>query len=213
MQKSQTFRLNSRNGILFLAFFGAFWTLCSLTSFVPGLLSQEPLAILFGCLFMVPGLLMLGYASSVYYSRARLGRPEVLISNTTLCVGETFSLTLMHTFKRDVQLDKIQVQLVFRETATYQQGTDTRTVTHNEVVEHYELPGGHYRAGHSLQEAYTMQIPADGMHTLNVRRNQLQWFVRVEAAVPKLPDYVDEYELTVLPELAVKEDSHGKSRL
>jgi hypothetical protein len=38
------------------------------------------------------------------------------------------------------------------------------------------------------------------MHTLVVERNKLQWFIRLEAGISNLPNYVEEYELTVLPE-------------
>lgn len=202
METHKTISLNSRNGFLFLVIFGLFWTCCSLFAIVPALLNGELFGILFAVIFLVPGLLILGYAATVYYSRSRLGKPDVTLSNSTLRVGESFTVNLLHTFKSDVQIDRLEVQLVFRETATYQQGTDTRTVTHEDIYENYELPGGQYQSGQFIQETYTMQIPPDAMHTLNVRRNRLQWFVRVRAAIPKLPDYVDEYELTVLPEIA-----------
>jgi len=164
---------------------------------------------LFVALFMLPGILVLGYAAIKYYSRARIGKPEIHISNMNLRVGEPFTVDLMHTFKHSVQIDQLEVQLIFKETATYQQGTDTRTVTHEDVYDNYELPSGQYQSGQFIQESYSMQIPADAMHTLKVRRNQLQWFVRLRASIPKLPDYVDAYELTVLPEIAPDSSVQG----
>lgn len=201
MTTHKTVSLNSRNGLIFLVIFGVFWTCCSATFLLPSMFAREPLGILFSALFILPGLLILGYAATMYYSRARIGKPDVAISNSTLRVGEQFTVNFMHTFKSNVQIDRLEVQLVFKETATYQQGTDTRTVTHEDIYENYELPAGQYQSGQYVQETYTMQIPPDSMHTLKVRRNQLQWFVRVRASIPKLPDYLDEYELTVLPEM------------
>ncbi len=202
METHKSISLNSRNGVIFLGIFGLIWTCFSLIFLVPVLLAREYLAVCLSAIFVLPGLIMIGYAATVYYSRARVGKPDITISNSSLRVGEKFTVNLMHTFKRNVQLEGIVVQLVFKETATYQQGTDTRTVTHEDVYENFELPGGEYQAGQYIQETFIMQIPADAMHTLKVRRNRLEWFVRVKADIAKLPDYVDEYELTVLPEMA-----------
>ncbi len=201
MQTQKTISLNSKNGVLFLAIFGLLWSCCSLFAIVPAVLSGEMMGVLFAAIFLLPGLFILGYAATIYYSRARIGKPDITVSNSTLRVGEQFTVQLLHTFKSNVQIDRLEVQLVFKETATYQQGTDTRTVAHEDIYENYELPAGQYQSGQYIQETYTMQIPSDAMHTLKVRRNQLQWFVRVRASIPKLPDYVDEYELSVLPEM------------
>lgn len=201
MQIQRNVRASSRGGLIFLLLFGSFWTVISAIVLVAALVSGERGGALFAACFLLPGLIILGYAATVYYSRARFGRPEVMVSTGTARLGETITVTLQHTFRRQVKLEYIRLQLLFRETATYQQGTDTRTVTHNEVFEQFELPGGPYYAGQTISESYHLHFPVDGMHTLNVRRNRLQWFVHLEAGIPKLPDYVDEYEITVLPEV------------
>lgn len=139
---------------------------------------------------------------AIAYTRRRMGTPDIMISKETLQVGEAFTVSFQHTFKNDITLEGITIRLIYKETATYQQGTDTRTVTHEEVYEAFELPGGTFRAGHIIADSFNMQIPADGMHTLKVRRNQIQWFVRIEALIPKLADFVEERELLVVPELA-----------
>jgi hypothetical protein len=202
MQVQSNVKLSGRQGIYLGLFVGGIFACCGLVSMLPALASRQWVGVLVGGVFFLVGMGFLGYAATAYYGRVRIGSPQLTISNTNLRVGETFNVNLLHTFQRDVQLEKILIQLLFRETATYQQGTDTRTVTHNDIIENYELPGGQYQAGQMIQQAYTMQIPPDGMHTVKVRRNQLQWFVRLEAGIPKLPDYVEEYELAVLPEMA-----------
>ncbi len=161
-------------------------------------------------IFCLPAILLI-IAGGIWfgirqYSRSRFGKPDVLISKNELRVGESFTVQFAHTFANDITLEEIKIQLVYRETATYQQGTNTRTVTYEDVIEEYELPAGDYRAGHMAAENYTMRIPPDGMHTLRVRRNLIQWFVRVKAGIPKLPDYVETFELTVIPELAREEE-------
>jgi hypothetical protein len=206
MQVQSNINLSGRNGVIFSLVFGSVFACCGLVPLVPALMNGQWVGVLVSGVFLLVGLMFVGYGAMAYYGRARIGHPQLTISSTNLRVGETFNVNLLHTFQRDVQLEKVLTQLVFRETATYQQGTDTRTVTHNDIIENYELPGGQYQAGQMIQQAYTMQIPADGMHTVNVRRNRLQWFVRLEAGIPKLPDYVNEYELMVLPEMAENGD-------
>lgn len=163
--------------------------------------------ILFFCL---PVILLVGGGAVWFgirkYSHSRLGKPDILISKDELRVGESFSVQFAHTFANDITLEELKIQLVYRETATYQQGTNTRTVTYEDIIEEYELPAGDYRAGHMVAENYDMRIPPDGMHTLRVKRNQIQWFVRVKAGIPKLPDYIETFELTVIPELAHEEE-------
>lgn len=169
--------------------------------------NDEILPFLFVCLpvILIGGGLLIWFGIRKF-SHSRLGQPEVFISKDELRVGETFNVQFMHTFARNITLEQILIQLVYQEKATYQQGTDTRTVTYEDVIEENELPAGDFRAGQMVSQDYDMRIPPDGMHTLKVRRNQIQWFVRIKAGIPKLPDYVKNYELTVIPELASEED-------
>jgi len=182
--------------------FALFWTAFSSIFLVIGLREEELVFTLVGGLFVLIGVALLIWALLTFYSRMRLGKPDIQISETTLRVGAPFTVSYFHTFPRSVELEGIRVKLIFRETATYQQGTDTTTVTHDEVIEEFSEPGGRFNSGMMVQQAYQMHIPRTSMHTLKVRRNQLQWFVRFEIGVPRLPDYVDEYELDVLPAMA-----------
>ena len=151
--------------------------------------------------FMLIGVVIIGYSVLTLYTRARVGKPEITVSSRLLCVGEPFSLSYVHTFPQAVRVDEIVVQLVFKETAVYQRGTDTRTVTHEEVIAEFQEPGRHFQPGNLISKSYSLQIPADGMHSLSVRRNKLEWFVRLRMSVPRLPDFVEQIELTVRPEL------------
>ncbi|MCZ7668861.1 MAG: hypothetical protein M5U34_17500 [Chloroflexi bacterium] len=138
-----------------------------------------------------------------YYARFKVGRPEFVLPPAELAVGETFDFSFHHTFKRPVTINWIKTQLILRETATYQRGTDTTTVTHNHIIEEYEEPGADFRSGHLLHKAYSLQIPADSIHTVKVRRNALQWLLKFEADISSLPNFVEEFELTVLPKMKI----------
>lgn len=152
--------------------------------------------------FLLIGLAMLVYVIMAYISRARLGHPELQISLQALPVGETFTVDFFHTFPRAVEVESITIKLVFRETATYQQGTDTRTVRDNRDIQVFEIPAGHFSPNSSIREQYQMQIPPGAMHSLDVRRNKLQWFVELRMVLDGWPDVTEEYELEVMPQLA-----------
>ncbi len=161
----------------------------------------ETLPTIFMGLFVLVGLAILVLGLLGYYTRMRVGKPEIMLSSTTLRVGETFTLSYIHSFARSVTVEDISVQLIFRETATYQQGTDTRTVTHDHIIDERLEPGGAFQAGSLINQTYEFQIPADGMHNVDVRRNKLQWYLIMKMRVPKLPDFIEQRELDVIPEI------------
>lgn len=152
--------------------------------------------------FILIGVGLLVYAVMGYISGVRLGRPQLELSLQAVSVGETFTVNFFHTFPNAVDVESISIILLFQEKATYQQGTDTRTVTHNHEVQVFEMPAGHFSANSSIHEQYEIQIPPDAMHSLDVRRNKLQWFVQLNMAVANWPDVRQEYEIEVMPQLA-----------
>jgi len=191
-------RSTSRNQAGFLLLFGLLWTGFSALFVIVGLGNEDNSFAIIGSIFMLIGIGLMAFGAITYYTRFRIGKPEITISEQMLRVGQPFTVTFFHSFKSGVQIDGIRLELVFRETATYQQGTDTKTVTHNHIVAEFEEPGGHFQAGHLIQKNYNLQIPRDSMHTLKVRRNKLEWFVRFVMKVPRLPDFVEEFELDVV---------------
>lgn len=139
------------------------------------------------------------------WTNYRVGKPNVMLSKQTAVLGDRITVNLDNTFKRDVTLEQLTIKLIFREAATYQQGTDTRTVTHDHVIAQHEKLGGNYQGGSFLSEQVEFQIPRDGMHTLKVRRNTLRWLVEIEMHIPKAPNFKQAYEIEVLPQLAEAE--------
>lgn len=156
---------------------------------------------LFISIFILVGIGLMIYAGMIYYTRFKMGVPDFVLSRTEGNPGEQIDFSFTHTMRSDVKINWMKTQLVFRETATYQRGTDTTTVTHNNVMDEYEEPGLDFRGGQMLSKAYTFVIPEDGMHTLKVRRNALEWFIKFEADIPSLPNFVEEFEIVVLPQI------------
>ena len=155
----------------------------------------------FGLVFVGIGVVLLIYALMSYFARYKVGQPEFRLSQTELRVGDSFAFSFTHTFPRSVQITEMETQLIFRERATYQQGTDTKTVTHEHIIQTFSEPGRQFQAGHLIAKGYQLQIPRTAMHTLKVRRNELTWMVKFTAKIPSLPDFVEEFELNVSPEI------------
>lgn len=191
--------VNSRPGCL--AGFSLMWTAFSSIFLFVGLTQGDFVFTLIGGLFTLVGVGLLGYSIMVWYTRFRVGQPQINIAKTTLNVGERFNVFIDHQFSRSVDVEDVSVALIFKETATYQQGTDTRTVTHEHVVQEFTEPGRNFRSGQYLQLQYDLQIPYNAMHSLEVRRNKLEWLLRFKLVVPRLPDFNQEYKLTVLAEM------------
>lgn len=181
--------------------FALLWLGFSVPIFFVAVRDGETLPAIFTAVFVLVGLVILVLGLLGYYTRMRVGKPEILLSSSTLRVGESFTVSFVHSFARSITVDNISLQLIFRETATYQQGTDTRTVTHDHIIDERQEPGGVFQSGSLINQTYEFQIPADGMHNVDVRRNKLQWYLIMKMGVPRLPDFIEQRELEVIPEM------------
>ncbi len=184
-----------------LLFFGLFWLAFSSMFLLIGLGDGGIPFVAFSLLFIAVGLGITGYALMLFWTRFKVGKPTYHISHNTLRVGESFTFQFSHRFPRQVQIQQIRTSLIFRERATYQQGTDTRTVTQDHVIANRVESGGNFQAGQLVGQSYEFTIPRDAMHTVKVRRNELTWLAKFEAEIPGLPNFVEEFELNVLPEM------------
>ena len=181
--------------------FGVLWTTFSL-AMAALMLSNDPgiFGVLFISLFVIIGLALMVYAGMIYYTRFKVGKPEFALSHKEARLGDEISFSFTHTFRSNVNINWMKTQLILRETATYQRGTDTTTVIENNIIDEHEEPGFNFQGGQMLSKAYTFTIPEDSIHTLKVRRNALEWFIRFEADISSMPNFVEEFEILVLPE-------------
>lgn len=182
--------------------FAVAWTLfsCAIGALV---ISNEPnlFGVLFISLFVIIGIILMIYAGMSYYTRFKIGKPVFNISHTEARLGDEITFSFNHTFPRNVNINWMKTHFILRETATYQRGTDTVTLTENNIIDEQEEPGFNFQNGQILSKAYTFTIPEDSMHTLKVRNNALQWFIKFEADISSLPNFVEEFEILVLPEV------------
>jgi hypothetical protein len=148
------------------------------------------------------GLLMIGAAVRTLLARARVSPPEVSLSNAAPRVGEIFTVDYQQTYRVATNVQLIRLSLILRESATYQRGTDSVTVTHDHFVQTYDLPPRQFTAGETFQERRQFQIPPLGMHSFAAHRNKLYWCLKVLVQIPGWPDFDDEFGLTVPPQVA-----------
>jgi hypothetical protein len=157
---------------------------------------------------MVPFLLVGGWifikVVNPMVAKARVERPEVILSKDAVRVGESFRVTYRQSFKSAAEVEKILIQFVLKETAIYRRGTNTYTAVHNHTHFEQTYPGRSYQSGQLFEDSLELQIPVDGMHTFVATRNKLQWFIHVEMDFAKWPDYKEDFEVRVLPEMVTE---------
>jgi hypothetical protein len=221
MQKLQQSSGCAKYGILF---FGLLWTGISCFTIIPIIAASggaglslaalnEPAALLgalgtlafplgFGGCFLLIGLLITLAGLRPIIAGTRVSPPEVQVSSTNLRSGDEFTLSYQQTFKAASDVERITMQLILRESATYRRGTKTVTVTHDHIVQAFETPARHFEGGETFNDMKRLVIPRGAMHSFEARRNKLRWLLKVKVEIKGWPDYEDEYVLKVLPELA-----------
>ena len=196
--------------------FGLFWTLFSCSFTLIPLLIMATLSggeydlssfiflgvfALFSLPFDMIGIGMIIVGIRPILAGTRFSQPEITISTTTPCVGETLSFRYYQTLSHSTNVEQIKFKLVFRETATYRSGKNTHTVAQSTVVQEFAYPARQYESGESISVSRELTIPDDAMHTFMGTHNKLRWFIVPEIKMQNWPDYAEEYEITVVPKV------------
>ena len=157
---------------------------------------------LFGLPFLAIGIGFLIWGILPWVVGMKMGKPDVSLSKTAVGVGEPFTFTYRQTFSKPVTVNGMSIQFLMRESATYQQGTDTYTVTHEKIADEVKHPARNFGIGEVFTENRTFQVPPDGMHTFLANRNKIRWHIRMRVEIAGWPDLREEYEVQVLPQRA-----------
>ena len=217
MQKLQR-PAGSGIGKYFFLIFGVLWTGITCCVTIPiivgaggvGFTAGEPLAILssigfpliFAVCFGGIGVVFIVLGLRPIIAGARVSPPDIGISSTNLRSGDDFTLSYQQTFKGAADVTQFSIQLVLRESATYRRGTDTVTVTHDYLIQNFELAEKRFESGETLSQNLRWAIPRGAMHSFEANRNKLRWLIKVKVGMKGWPDYDDEFEIKVLPEMA-----------
>jgi len=192
----------SRSGRSCLMLFALFWTGFSLVWTYLAWRGGGGAMALFGVPFILIGVFLLVGTFWRNIAGVRIAPPVISVSNVSPDLGETIRVDWELRFRTAVVLLDGRVELLFRESASYTQGTDRRTDTHEKIEDFIEFPIGEMEAGRTFQGRGDLVVPADGMHSLEADNNRLQWLLRVRLNTQEWPDLVDEYALDVQPQKA-----------
>lgn len=130
-----------------------------------------------------------------------LGIPQTLMSTVVLKRGDELQIQYVQPIKRNVTLKSMAFSLILQESATYDQGSSTVTATHDHVIQQEVFMDVALTPDTGIDQNLTFIIPDDAMHTFEVTRNSLHWYVRVNLDIPNFPDYHKNYKVKVLAEV------------
>ncbi|MCC7368297.1 MAG: hypothetical protein IT306_07740 [Chloroflexi bacterium] len=130
------------------------------------------------------------------------GPPSIELSASQVRLGDQLQVRFQQASRRDQEIGKVAIQLVFRESATYRRGRNTRTSETSTVIDQYETSGQQLARGELLTETCTLRVPRSGMHSFNTPDNALSWLVRITVQIPGTPDLDEETVVNVLPSVA-----------
>lgn len=188
----------SKRGRGCLVLFALFWTGFSLVWTYLAWRGGGAMA-LFGVPFILIGLALLVGAFWRSIAGVRIAPPVISVSNPQPSLGEKIRVDWELRFRVPAVLQEGKVELIFRESASYTQGTDRRTDTHEQIVDFIELPIGEMVAGKQVQGYADVTIPASGMHSFQASNNRLDWLLKLRLHVQEWPDIIDEFGLDVQP--------------
>ncbi|MCO6047909.1 hypothetical protein NG895_28730 [Aeoliella sp. ICT_H6.2] len=133
-----------------------------------------------------------------FWNRRGIGQSHVEISAHPLMLGCEYQAYLMQT--GNMTLRKLLVELVCEESASYQQGTDSRTSV--EVVYRQELRkwrGLRVEAAQPFEAEMSFSIPASAMHSFRSPHNQIRWMLLVRGETSRHQEVYRQFGLLVQP--------------
>ncbi len=204
---------DSESRPIFLWFIAFFWNGLSWTGLIAMLVATETKwwAFLFIAPFILVGLGLLVAAVRATLVRMRFRAGVMTVNQATFVPGDTVVFDYHQVLRRSATIDSCTVRLVCRETVTYQQGTTTRTETHDQVIEEVTLDTTSHMPRATLSGDGRLVIPKSAMHSFLAAKNKLEYFLGVTVAVPLWPDYKDDFCVVVLPSRIESRASHAQT--
>jgi hypothetical protein len=186
-------------GIVAVAWNGITWGI--ITAFALGDDSDKPIiAFVILGVFALVGLLIIVFVVKTVLARAKLHPGTATASVHPICLGEALTIHFAQQPKSTIDVTRVSMKLLCRESATYRQGTNTYTKTHDVHTDERDVVGP--QAGDSfsvLEGAETFQIPPEGMHSFEASHNQVTWLIETKTELAGWPDYAQYFELEIAP--------------
>lgn len=138
----------------------------------------------------------------IFRKHSGLGPTAVEISQLPLLPGELYKVYLCQYGR--ASFERLSLQLVGYEEATYQQGTDIRTERAQIAAydaEPIETPAGGLVADPEvpLEMLCQIRVPFDIMHSFHGVNNAVRWKIVVTGVIPKWPTFCRSFPVVVYP--------------
>lgn len=161
---------------------------------------------LFGSVFVLVGLGVATGGGVKFMASRRLSPPAITVSVQPLHLGESFRAHLVQRLRSKVDVNAVTVTLICREWVQYQQGTDTRTETHDLLTVEVPLPvSGTIHPPACIEGDLEFIIPEDAMHSFSAAHNRIDWLLHVHSDIANWPDYKSDVMLEVAAVYAPQE--------
>jgi hypothetical protein len=132
-----------------------------------------------------------------------IGPTRMEISHYPLHPGESCDLYLSQAGR--LSMNSLRVVLVCNESATFRQGTDTRTerrCVYEQTI--FVREGFEIDPATPFEHEWKLQIPQGSMHSFKSAHNEIRWQLSVQGNVAGWPDFARDYPLIVYPPRAVR---------
>jgi hypothetical protein len=130
---------------------------------------------------------------------------QLLASDEYLHRGGSIEMVLKQQVMRDVQYERIKVQIVMREWVRYSCGTSSCIEMFDHIIrEHEELGPIPVAKQSSLERRVHFDLPDYLMHTFHTPDNRISWFIRVMIDTRGLPETEQFYRIELEPENLVQ---------
>lgn len=200
---------SARWGLLAMLLFCLFWNgivSVFVTLAVRGHLRGE--ADWFLTLFMIPFVLVgigaVGFLVRQVLIEAGVGSTIVEIEAHPLAPGGDYDVFFSQAGR--LTITSLSVLLVCEETATYRQGTNTRTANRRVSEEQVFLREGFdIQQGLPFETRLRITIPLRAMHSFTSDHNKVEWKLVVKGAVARWPDFERGFPIVIRPDSAASE--------
>jgi hypothetical protein len=152
--------------------------------------------------FVIP-FALIGLAALAFFVRqllttAGIGPTQVEISDHPLYAGGRYHIALSQLGK--LTMSSMRLSLICEESATYRQGTDTRTET-REVFrqELFRREGFEIGSGLPFETELDLPIPKSVMHSFAAAHNEINWTLVVEGNATGWPAYRRVFPIVIHP--------------
>ena len=149
-------------------------------------------------LFLLAGLGILVYFLRQLLIAAGIGPTRLEISDHPLRPGGKYRLFLSQSGR--LNMNALRVSLTCEESATYRQGTDSRSesreVFHRDL---FHREGFAVRGGAPFETEIEFDLPVGAMHSFAAKHNEISWALTVEGDVARWPDFKRVFSVIVRP--------------